>query len=53
MRFMLTLVAAALPLAAAAAITADEAKALGTTLTAVGAERPATRTAAFPPIPAA
>jgi hypothetical protein len=48
MRFMLTLVAAALPLAAAAAITADEAKALGTTLTAVGAEKAGNKDGSIP-----
>jgi hypothetical protein len=48
MRFMLTLVAAALPLAATAAITADEAKALGTTLTAVGAEKAGNKDGSIP-----
>src|SRR3954469_7272209 len=52
MRFKLTLVAAlaaaALPLAASAALSAEEAKALGTTLTAVGAEKAGNKDGSIP-----
>src|SRR6478672_9171219 len=51
MRFNLTLAAfaaAALPLAASAALSADEAKALGTTLTAVGAEKAGNKDGTIP-----
>lgn len=52
MRFKLTLVAAVsaamLPWAAAAAVSADEAKALGTTLTPIGAEKAASKDGQIP-----
>src|SRR6478609_6020820 len=51
MRFNLTLAAlaaAALPLAAAAALSADEAKALGTTLTAIGADKAGNKDGTIP-----
>ena len=47
------LVAAAATMRRPAAITADEAKALGTTLTPSAPRRPATRTAPSPPTTAA